>query len=333
MLGLVGNRFGTGGALGLGALPDVPALALYTRAIRHGGRDLELEESSAVASRIRRAETAADLDTYRASGRRFIPTCRSPARRFDAGRGTGRRRQLLLAEAGGRAVGTGYASRTSVKRRGCACFGCCRSTVAAGSAQRYPRSRWNFAKRLGASAASGQLSEDHLAVGERRGFEAFDREVELVLDLTGDERRPVPPDGIEVGPFEQRDLRDAFRVVAEGVADIPAAEPFESFEGWRDEIAGAPLVLVAREGGRVVGYAGLEHRTGDVLGHELTAVARSHRRRGIARALKQAQIAWAADRGFRRLITSTHLANEATRRLNESLGYRRLHQGLGAMEP
>ena len=113
--------------------------------------------------------------------------------------------------------------------------------------------------------------------------------------------------------------------MAEGVADIPAAEPFESsFEGWRNEIAGAPLVLVAREGGRVVGYAGLEHRTGDVLGHELTAVARSHRRRGIARALKQAQIAWAADRGFRRLITSTHLVNEPTRRLNESLGYRPL---------
>jgi DHA3 family tetracycline resistance protein-like MFS transporter len=50
VLGLVGNRFGTGGALGLGALLLTPALALYARAIRHGGREPELDELPAVAS-------------------------------------------------------------------------------------------------------------------------------------------------------------------------------------------------------------------------------------------------------------------------------------------
>ena len=50
VLGLVGNRFGTGAALGLGALLLMPALALYARAIRHGGREPELEELPAVAS-------------------------------------------------------------------------------------------------------------------------------------------------------------------------------------------------------------------------------------------------------------------------------------------
>jgi MFS transporter, DHA3 family, tetracycline resistance protein len=44
VLGLVGNRYGTGAALGLGALLLTPALALYARAIRHGGREPELEE-------------------------------------------------------------------------------------------------------------------------------------------------------------------------------------------------------------------------------------------------------------------------------------------------
>ena len=83
-------------------------------------------------------------------------------------------------------------------------------------------------------------------------------------------------------------------------------------------------MLVAREAGRIVGYAELARRTDDVLAHELTAVARTHRRRGIARALKQAQIAWAAEQGYRSLITDTHWANEAIRRLNESLGYRPL---------
>jgi MFS transporter, DHA3 family, tetracycline resistance protein len=50
VLGLVGNRFGTGAALASGALLLTPALALYARAIRHGGREPELEELPAGAA-------------------------------------------------------------------------------------------------------------------------------------------------------------------------------------------------------------------------------------------------------------------------------------------
>ena len=50
VLGLVGNRFGTGAALAGGALLLMPALALYARAIRHGGREPELEELPAGAA-------------------------------------------------------------------------------------------------------------------------------------------------------------------------------------------------------------------------------------------------------------------------------------------
>lgn len=50
VLGVVGNGFGTGAALAGGALLLAPALALYARAIRHGGREPELEELPAVAS-------------------------------------------------------------------------------------------------------------------------------------------------------------------------------------------------------------------------------------------------------------------------------------------
>jgi MFS family permease len=42
--------FGTGAALGVGALLLTPALALYARAIRHGGRVPELQALPAVAS-------------------------------------------------------------------------------------------------------------------------------------------------------------------------------------------------------------------------------------------------------------------------------------------
>lgn len=50
VLGLIGNRFGTGAALGVGALLLTPALALYGRAIRHGGREPELDELPAGAA-------------------------------------------------------------------------------------------------------------------------------------------------------------------------------------------------------------------------------------------------------------------------------------------
>jgi len=53
-------------------------------------------------------------------------------------------------------------------------------------------------------------------------------------------------------------------------------------------------------------------------------VLRSHRRRGLATALKRAQIAWAAANGYRELVTSSVEGNEAMRTVNERLGYKPL---------
>ena len=82
---------------------------------------------------------------------------------------------------------------------------------------------------------------------------------------------------------------------------------------------------VALDGDRVVGYArlcqtGLSHR----LEHGLTAVRHSHRRRGLGSALKQAQIKWAADNGYRELTSEMVEGNAPMRALNERLGYRQL---------
>ncbi len=49
VLGLIGNVWGLRTALAAGALVIVPALGLYTRAMRHGGREPELEELPAPA--------------------------------------------------------------------------------------------------------------------------------------------------------------------------------------------------------------------------------------------------------------------------------------------
>ena len=50
----------------------------------------------------------------------------------------------------------------------------------------------------------------------------------------------------------------------------------------------------------------------------------SHRRRGIATALKRAQFAWAAAHGYREVVTEMAGDNAAMRAVNERLGYRPL---------
>jgi RimJ/RimL family protein N-acetyltransferase len=111
---------------------------------------------------------------------------------------------------------------------------------------------------------------------------------------------------------------------------MPLHAPFEmpSFERWVEEDAIGPDVLaggtlVALDDGHVVGFAGLIRRAADprLAEHGLTSVAASHRNRGIATALKRAQIAWAARNGFRELQTSTQAANAPMRAINDKLGY------------
>jgi len=59
----------------------------------------------------------------------------------------------------------------------------------------------------------------------------------------------------------------------------------------------------------------------DVAEHLLTAVNGSWRRRGVAMALKSAQIDWARGAGYRELVAFNNGANEPMRRLNALLGY------------
>ena len=106
---------------------------------------------------------------------------------------------------------------------------------------------------------------------------------------------------------------------------MPATVPMAArpFERWRELIERHAATFVALDDGRVVGYATLEHLHGTPhrLEHGLTAVLRSHRGRGIATKLKQAEIAWAAENGYRELITFTDTTNVPMRRVNVKLGY------------
>ena len=167
---------------------------------------------------------------------------------------------------------------------------------------------------------------------ENRGFREIEREEEVELDLTTLAAPPTvdPPGGVEVVSYTQRpDLeREMYEVDREASADIPglASTHDADFEEWRIFAIEQPsraldLTFLAIAEGRVVGVAYME-LAGDRCFHNLTGVRRAWRGRGVASALKRAQIAGAMAKGVKRLVTESQHENLPMRRLNEKLGYR-----------
>lgn len=161
---------------------------------------------------------------------------------------------------------------------------------------------------------------------ERLGLREVDYQLHQVRTL-GDEPPPPRIPGIEIvalGGRRDELLRAAWPMAERAYADVPVPRGWTAtFDVWLRTEATVPAgSFVAFERGDVVGYAGLvDHADPGTAEHGLTAVAREHRGRGIARALKQAQIQWAAQAGLRRLVTWTQSGNEPMQALNRSLGY------------
>jgi mycothiol synthase len=155
-----------------------------------------------------------------------------------------------------------------------------------------------------------------------RGFREVGRDIAVRLTLESADGAWAP--GIvELAPEH---LRGAYDVVAEATPEmalpqIAAARPFEEWVE-HEERRGA-VAVVALDGEDVVGYARLYL----VPGHDgrlengLTAVRKTHRRRGIATAMKRAQIAWAVEHGYAEIDSDMVEGNVAMRGVNERLGY------------
>jgi GNAT superfamily N-acetyltransferase len=176
------------------------------------------------------------------------------------------------------------------------------------------------ARELGHESAWGWVragDEDSLRFVSGRGFPEVGREVELTRRLSRGEE--AIPDGIV-------ELGDEHRVGAYAVSvDMPTAGAAQarSFENWvEQELADAVAAFVALEHGAVVGYGTLQPMADPTrLEHGFTGVLPEHRRRGFATALGRAQIAWASERGYEELFTTTGVSNTALRRQKSKLGY------------
>ncbi|MFL5919936.1 MAG: GNAT family N-acetyltransferase [Gaiellaceae bacterium] len=181
------------------------------------------------------------------------------------------------------------------------------------------------ARELGREAMWGRVRDgESLAFVSNRGFEEVTQEVNVLRELKSGDGE------IAAGISELRDehLREVYALCVETIPEIHVPLPGEAppYDEWLErELHQASIGFVALDDGSVVGYArlyetGLPHR----LEHGLTAVRRSHRRRGLATALKRAQIRWAAEHGYRELVSDMVEGNAAMRALNERLGYRPL---------
>jgi len=203
----------------------------------------------------------------------------------------------------------------------------------AGTALYEAISRWAGERGAGELEVSASSDDpESLSFAQRRGFIEVRRQVGLVLSLAGvSPLRVQPPAGIEIVTWAQRPelARGMYEVDLEIHPDIPGFEDvaLEPFEDWMAHNMQRPTdspeaTFIALAGEEVVGFAKLSLTAPTAAGNAMTAVKRAWRGRGIAGALKAAEINWALANGYTELHTSNEERNAPINRLNARLGYR-----------
>lgn len=275
---------------------------------------------------IRRAETDADLAGWCEVWTAITP--REPSAVEDARRRLERQpvRLYLVAEDAGRIVGLGFAGPSQSPERTALAVRVLPEHRRRGIGSELLERLLAHASGLSPEWVSGMVSEDgaeSVAWVQRRGFEEYDRQVELSRLIRNEEERVTPPPGIEIVELSEEHVQGAYAVAVECFPDMAVTPPIPAppFDEWREEEIPGPVTFVALDSGRVVGYAALLDRIEGLAEHGLTAVLRSHRGRGIATALKQAQLRWASEHGYRELATWTQEGNAAMQAVNLKLGY------------
>ncbi len=167
-----------------------------------------------------------------------------------------------------------------------------------------------------------------------RGYRPVLRMIESRLDLRETPVRPEVsrgPGGLELRSAAEDPavLEGAYVVALEAEPDTPEAREWvrpASFEEWRArEVDDAVFVpeasLVAYLVGQPVAYGLVQLERTGVGAHLSTGVARAQRGRGLATALKRAQIPRARAAGLDELRTWNEEGNTPIRRVNAKLGF------------
>jgi mycothiol synthase len=278
---------------------------------------------------LRVAESPADLETWAHVKSTVVPNEPVTAAQLVASDEEGR--LLLLAERDAVPVGCGIAARSSFGGRAFISARVLEEHRRQGIGTQLLDALADHARALGRSGINAFVYADEphsIAFAEHFRLTEVDYQLEMVRAI-GDEQAPELPAGIELVQVADRReelLTAAWHAVAleaSGDLPLPGEVSFELEEWLRDEASRPEGAFVAYENGEIVGWAGLSiHANGDAVAeHGLTAVRRDRRGRGIGRALKSAQLHWAAENGVVELISWTQKGNEAMQALNRTLGY------------
>ena len=169
----------------------------------------------------------------------------------------------------------------------------------------------------------------------KHGFRVVYRAPSLRLTLADCPRPDVHlPHGLTLSSLaEQPDLGiGVWETAHEAFPDIPydgdTAMQVGTYEEFKARfLAGSRFIpeatFVALAGDEVVGYGQLcwMNRAEGIGDHEMLAVRRGWRGRGVAQALKAAQIAWAIDHGLSEIRTNNEERNTAVRAVNAHFPY------------
>lgn len=199
-------------------------------------------------------------------------------------------------------------------------------------------------------AHAKEIDERSNRFAERAGFEEIDRWWRSTLDLRGFEPglwtgviedvlaqgvRLVTVDHLQAtNPRWEKGLHDLYVAIEQDVPEaLPIVEvPFEDFVArslGRDMLADG--FLVAMDGDTMIGLTEPQSVDADpsAVSQDLTGVRASHRRRGIAVALKAAAATWAKEKGYASIRTYNAQSNAPMLGVNERLGFVR---DLGSVE-
>lgn len=275
---------------------------------------------------LRAVESDADVEAWLHVRRAVVPNESAGTVDLFRARATPER-LFLLAELDGRLAGSGIAGLSDSEGRGFVAPRVLPEARRRGVGQALLAPLADHAATLGVARVGVHVDDDgSRAFAERFGFEEIDRQVEQVWRPNSARHGKDAPEGVEVVTIAERPelLEAAYPLGRDGWADFATVEAVSiAKEDWlRDEATLPPGSFVALAGTEIVGFSGLcKHDREGVAEDGLTVVRRDWRGRGLARALKDRELAWAAENGYREVITWTQKGNDAMRALNERLGY------------
>jgi GNAT superfamily N-acetyltransferase len=190
--------------------------------------------------------------------------------------------------------------------------------------------------KTGLHLRASDARPEGIAFLEHRGFTELERARMVELRLEGLEPPVVDmPAGSSITTLALRPdlVVGVHQVALEAFEDIPGGDDpivagdLAEFRGRDVDRPGIPpdafMIALDDATGDVVGYACLLFVPGSttVAWHDMTAVRRTWRGRGLATVLKRATIAWAIENGLTALVTGNDEANAGMRAVNARLGY------------